>query len=36
VLRQVVVKRWAQRCSAECVDKWNASVGPLVHIHAEP
>jgi len=36
VLRQVVVKRWAQRCSVECVGKWNDSVGKLVNVHAEP
>ena len=36
LLRQVVVKRWAQRCSAVCVAKWNSSVGPIVNIRAEP
>lgn len=36
VLREVVVKRWAQRCSVECVEKWNSSVGKIVNIHAAP
>ena len=35
-LRQVVIKRWAQRCSVECVAKWNDSVGKVVGIRAEP
>jgi TRAP-type C4-dicarboxylate transport system substrate-binding protein len=36
ILRSVVVKRWAQRCSAACVDQWNATVGKVVNIRAEP
>ncbi len=36
MLRQVVVKRWAQRCSADCVARWNGSVGKVVNIHAQP
>jgi TRAP-type C4-dicarboxylate transport system substrate-binding protein len=35
VLRQFVVKRWAQRCSAECVENWNQSIGKIVGIRAE-
>lgn len=35
VLRQFVVKRWAQRCSVECVENWNRSVGKIVGIRAE-
>jgi TRAP-type C4-dicarboxylate transport system substrate-binding protein len=36
ILRQVVIKRWAQRCGAECVERWNKSVGHVVNIRAEP
>lgn len=36
VLRQVVVPKWAGRCGAECVREWNATVGAIVGITAEP
>jgi TRAP-type C4-dicarboxylate transport system substrate-binding protein len=36
VLRQVVIKRWAQRCGAECTRNWNKTVGKVVNIQAEP
>lgn len=36
VLRQVVVKRWSQRCGPECTRNWNKTVGQIVNIQAEP
>lgn len=33
-MQDVVLKRWAKRCGAECVEKWNASVGKLVGLTA--
>jgi hypothetical protein len=36
VLREVVVKQWAQRCGAECTGKWNDTVGNVVNIQGEP
>jgi TRAP-type C4-dicarboxylate transport system substrate-binding protein len=34
VLKNYVLKRWASRCSPECVKNWNATVGKLVGINA--
>ncbi len=34
VLSEVVIRRWAQRCSNECVDNWNRTVGKLVGLTA--
>ncbi|MEN9657123.1 MAG: hypothetical protein RL571_588 [Pseudomonadota bacterium] len=31
-VKQVVLKRWAERCGKECVDEWNKSVGKLLNI----
>jgi hypothetical protein len=36
VLRDVVVKRWAQRCGMECAAEWNRTIGAAVDIRAEP
>ncbi|HLI98185.1 MAG TPA: transporter, partial [Bradyrhizobium sp.] len=36
VLQNVVLKRWAQRCGAECVTKWNETVGKVVSLTAAP
>lgn len=33
-LQDVVLKRWAKRCGAECVTKWNETVGKLVGLTA--
>ena len=30
IAQDVVVKNWAARCDAECVDTWNKVVGPIV------
>jgi TRAP-type C4-dicarboxylate transport system substrate-binding protein len=35
LLRDTVLKRWAARCSAECVAEWNATVAPIVGVKAE-
>jgi TRAP-type C4-dicarboxylate transport system substrate-binding protein len=35
LLRDTVLKRWAARCSAECVVEWNATVAPIVGVKAE-
>ena len=34
ILRDFVLKKWAARCSAECVDEWNKTVGVVVGIKA--
>lgn len=34
VLEDFILKRWASRCSAECVKNWNDTVGKLVGIKA--
>ena len=34
ILRNYILKRWAKRCSPECVKNWNATVGKLVGIKA--
>ncbi len=34
ILRNTILKRWASRCSPECVKNWNATVGKLVGIKA--
>lgn len=36
LLRNVVVRRWAQRCSKACVADWNRTVGQAVGIVAKP
>ncbi|HWV83244.1 MAG TPA: TRAP transporter substrate-binding protein [Hyphomicrobiaceae bacterium] len=33
-MQDVVLKRWAKRCGAECVAKWNETVGKLVGLTA--
>ena len=35
ILRNHVLKKWAQRCSDQCVKDWNATVGKLIGIKAE-
>ena len=35
IAQDVVVKNWADRCSAECVETWNKVVGPIVNITAK-
>ena len=35
ILRQSVLKRWAARCSEQCVAEWNEAVAPIVGIKAE-
>jgi len=32
---EVIVPKWAQRCSAECVDSFNDTIGKILDIHAE-
>ena len=34
VLKNFVLKNWAQRCSAECIANWNATAGKVVGIKA--
>ena len=34
ILKEFVLKKWAARCSAECVDDWNATVAPIVGVKA--
>ena len=34
ILRDSVLKKWAARCSAECVKNWNATVAPIVGVKA--
>ena len=34
VLEDFILKRWASRCSAECVKNWNETVGKLVGLKA--
>ncbi|MDP6705763.1 MAG: TRAP transporter substrate-binding protein [Alphaproteobacteria bacterium] len=34
ILKEFVLKKWAARCSAECVKDWNATVAPIVGIKA--
>lgn len=34
VLEEFILKRWASRCSAECVKNWNETVGKLVGLKA--
>jgi len=36
VLRNVVLRRWAQRCGAACVASWNKSIGKTVEMVAKP
>jgi hypothetical protein len=33
-LLKTVLPRWAKRCGAECVKRWNASVGKVVGLEA--
>ena len=35
-LNEVVLKRWAKRCGADCAKTWNDSVGKLVNLTAAP
>jgi hypothetical protein len=35
LLRNVVVRRWAQRCSDACVEDWNRTVGQAAGIVAK-
>ncbi len=34
ILKEFVLKKWAARCSAECVADWNATVAPIVGVKA--
>ena len=34
ILKEFVLKKWAARCSEECVRDWNATVAPIVGIKA--
>lgn len=34
ILNDFVLKRWAERCGADCVKRWNATVGKVVGIEA--
>lgn len=34
VLSEVVLPKWAERCGADCVQAWNASVGKIVGLEA--
>jgi TRAP-type C4-dicarboxylate transport system substrate-binding protein len=34
VLEDVVLKRWAERCGAECVKQWNATIGKVAGVQA--
>ncbi|MCP5154244.1 MAG: TRAP transporter substrate-binding protein [Ectothiorhodospiraceae bacterium] len=34
ILNDFVLKRWAERCGADCVKKWNDTVGKVVGINA--
>ncbi len=34
ITAETIVPKWAQRCSAECVKDWNATVGKLIGITA--
>ncbi len=36
VLRDFVLKRWAQRCGEQCAEEWNATAGKIVGIMAKP
>ena len=33
-LREGVLKKWAQRCGAECAKRWNETVGKVVNLQA--
>ena len=35
LLRNVVVRRWAQRCSEACVENWNRTIGQRTGIEAK-
>ncbi|MEQ8818374.1 MAG: TRAP transporter substrate-binding protein [Thalassobaculum sp.] len=34
VLEDVVLKRWAERCGAECVKQWNETIGKIAGVKA--
>lgn len=34
VLEEVVLKRWAERCGAECVKNWNETIGKIAGVQA--
>lgn len=35
LVNEVIVPKWAARCSAECVRNWNDTVGPIVGVQAK-
>ena len=35
ILREFVLKKWAARCSEECVRDWNETVAPIVGVKAQ-
>jgi len=35
IMETVIVPKWAKRCGAECVEKWNDTIGKVVGIKAE-
>ena len=35
ILEEVVLPRWAKRCGAACVDRWNETVGKIVGLKAK-
>ncbi|AMC33294.1 TRAP transporter substrate-binding protein [Janthinobacterium sp. B9-8] len=35
-VKQVVLKRWAERCGADCVTEWNNSIGKTLNITLQP
>jgi hypothetical protein len=36
VVREVVAKRWAERCGAACAQAWSATAGKVVGMTAAP
>ena len=35
IATSVILARWAERCSEDCVQQWNTSVAPIVNLKAE-
>lgn len=35
-VRQVVLRRWAERCGKDCVAEWNNSIGKILNITLQP
>jgi TRAP-type C4-dicarboxylate transport system substrate-binding protein len=35
ILQNFVLKRWAQRCSTDCVKDWNRTIGAVLHVTAQ-